>query len=350
MAEETPEAPESASERHSRRLLGGQDQGVERARLPPPPPPRGPFAPSRISPLRRDFRRDGHVLVRDLVQGVELSGATRVLADMVLRDVGQRARREVASNPGHLMIPNTDDAISKHLDTLRERPHVKSTNNWLKSTAVEKLARHPLLTRMAAELLGVETVRLYQDTAFWKLPGYDSGPWHRDMHHVPLDTPIITAWLPLVSISPEMGCLEFASGSHKEEKRDMPIHVNEHLVDHEDGSSELETPGLVESHYKLWRCGSDGGDGLEGEISSESVKENEKFRLKPGDVTFHHGWLLHRSMAHHGRQGQGPREALSIRYIAAHAEIVHPQTAPDARVISEHDKEANHWWIRGRGD
>jgi len=104
------------------------------------------------------------------------------------------------------MLPNTPHHIEAHLKDLSKdlageaRPHVRSDNNHRKSTAVEALARHPSLAKMAAELLRVDTVRLYQDAAFWKLPGGGAGPWHRH-----------ALWPAFVHLS-LLGCVNSLSG------------------------------------------------------------------------------------------------------------------------------------------
>ncbi|MBK9767402.1 MAG: phytanoyl-CoA dioxygenase family protein [Chloracidobacterium sp.] len=70
--------------------------------------------------------------------------------------------------------------------------------------------------RIAAELLGVEKVRLYHDQALFKEPLGGHTPWHQDQYYWPLNTDrTITMWMPLVDIDTQMGMLAFASGSHK---------------------------------------------------------------------------------------------------------------------------------------
>jgi hypothetical protein len=65
------------------------------------------------------------------------------------------------------------------------------------SLQVAQLVKSPRVAAVAAALLGVERVRLYQDCAFLKNP--EDGPtnWHSDLNMVPLDTNhFVTLWLP----------------------------------------------------------------------------------------------------------------------------------------------------------
>ncbi len=58
---------------------------------------------------------------------------------------------------------------------------------------------------------------MYHDQALLKEPGGGFTPWHQDQHYVPLDTDnTIITWMPLVDLTPEMGTLHFASGSHRQ--------------------------------------------------------------------------------------------------------------------------------------
>ncbi len=60
------------------------------------------------------------------------------------------------------------------------------------------LVRDPRLAATAAALLGAPRLRLYQDCAFVKRPGFGATNWHSDLRMAPLDTnAFVTAWIPL---------------------------------------------------------------------------------------------------------------------------------------------------------
>jgi ectoine hydroxylase-related dioxygenase (phytanoyl-CoA dioxygenase family) len=77
----------------------------------------------------------------------------------------------------------------------------------------------PALGRVASRLLGDRPVRFFSDEVFAK-PGAKDGSsptaWHQDSPYIPMDrVGILSIWIPLVEMPPEMGSLRFYSGSHR---------------------------------------------------------------------------------------------------------------------------------------
>lgn len=63
---------------------------------------------------------------------------------------------------------------------------------------IRALAFSKRLAGMAAQLLHVKRLRLYQDCVFVKQPGFTETNWHSDASLSPLDTnDFVTAWIPL---------------------------------------------------------------------------------------------------------------------------------------------------------
>lgn len=84
---------------------------------------------------------------------------------------------------------------------------------WRDNEIIRALVFSKRLARMAAELLGVEKIRLYHDNALSKQPGCGRTPWHYDGHHFPIATRnVCTVWIPLQAIPSNMGPLGFAEG------------------------------------------------------------------------------------------------------------------------------------------
>ncbi len=70
--------------------------------------------------------------------------------------------------------------------------------------------------RVASELLDVDAVRAYHDQALYKEPGGGLTPWHQAQFYSPIDTAdTVTMWMPIHDVTPEMGVLQVASGSHR---------------------------------------------------------------------------------------------------------------------------------------
>ncbi len=82
---------------------------------------------------------------------------------------------------------------------------------WLENALIRAFVTSPRVARIAAELLGVDGVRLYHDNLMTKEPGCGRTPWHYDDHHFPLATQdVVTAWIPAQAIPRRMGPLAFA--------------------------------------------------------------------------------------------------------------------------------------------
>ena len=85
--------------------------------------------------------------------------------------------------------------------------------SWLENPVAKAFVFSKRLARIAAELLGVATVRLYHDSVLSKLPGCGRTPWHYDAHHYPIDSEnVVTSWIPLQETGVSMGSLAFAKG------------------------------------------------------------------------------------------------------------------------------------------
>ena len=141
------------------------------------------------------FRRDGHVCVRALASADEVS-AYRPLIDAAT------------------MAHRYDKRPLDERDTYG-KAFVQSPNLWRRESPIAGFTLAQRFARVAAELMGVDGVRLYHDQALYKEPGGGFTPWHQDQTYWPLDTThTITMWMPLLDIPPNVGSMRFASGSH----------------------------------------------------------------------------------------------------------------------------------------
>lgn len=138
-------------------------------------------------------------------------------------------------------------------------------NLWTRSEEVKEIVFSRRLAGLAAQLLEIESVRLYHDQALYKEPGGGHTPWHADQYYWPLATDrTVTAWIPLQATPPELGPLEFSSGSYKlTTGRDKPI---------SDESQELLRKTLESEGY-------------------HHIAEP----FDAGEISFHLGWLFHRA-------------------------------------------------------
>jgi Phytanoyl-CoA dioxygenase (PhyH) len=169
---------------------------------------------------------------------------------------------------------------------------LKGMNLWTKDEGVHRFVLARRFGKIAAELLGVQGVRVYHDQALIKEPRGGITPWHQDQHYWPLDTSnTVTMWMPLVDLTADMGTMHFASGSHRDGYLgDMPI---------SDRSEQR----------------------LDEYIRARGYPVIPGAAMAAGDATFHYGWTLHGAPAN---QTQWPREVMTIIWFADGARVTEP--------------------------
>lgn len=217
------------------------------------------------------FRRDGHVLLRNLVAPEEMA---------VYRPVINRVADSL----------NTENRPLEERDTYG-KAFLQLGNLFSADAEAAKFVLAQRFARVAAELMGVEGVRLYHDQALFKEPGGGPTPWHQDQHYWPLATDqTITMWMPLVDIPAQVGSMTFASGSQQiGYLGDMPISDDSERII----SDLIEEKGFEKTSYGA---------------------------LNAGDATFHAGWTLHGAP---GNPTEKMREVMTIIYF------------PDGTLVSE---------------
>jgi ectoine hydroxylase-related dioxygenase (phytanoyl-CoA dioxygenase family) len=221
----------------------------------------------------KEFREKGHTLIRNILSKEEVD---------IYRDV----------------IVNAADHYNTEKRKLAERDSygkafLQITNLWNRDAGVRKFTLAKRFGKIAADLLGVENVRIYHDQALFKEPGGGPTPWHQDQYYFPVDTlNVVTMWMPLVDINVDMGMLTFASGSHK----------NGYALDKEiSDESESEFDSIIAANnYPVTRA----------EV------------MKAGDATWHYGYTIHKAP---GNNSGITREVMTIIYVADGAKITQPE-------------------------
>jgi len=154
-------------------------------------------------------------------------------------------------------------------------------NLWTHSELIRSFVSGRLAS-IAAELMGVEGVRIYHDQALFKEPGGTATPWHLDHYYWPLATDkVLTAWIPLVPITDAMGPLDFALGSQT-----LDYGRNEELIQLD---KKIITSKLTEAEHEI---------------------ERSPYAL--GEISFHQGWVFHRAGAN---QTKRCREVFTVIYM-----------------------------------
>ena len=165
------------------------------------------------------------------------------------------------------------------------------TNVWRVDARAREIVFDRRFAAIAAELLGVSSVRLYHDQALFKPPGAARTPWHQDRYYWPLDTDAtVTMWLPLIDIGAELGPMVFATGSHRARG------LGDLLISDE---TDRRLDHLIRE--RAWPV-----------VSAP---------IRAGDATFHAGATLHSAGANRSNH---VREVLTVIYYATGTRVAEP--------------------------
>lgn len=218
------------------------------------------------------YARDGHVLLRGVARPEEIAV------------YGPAIEAATERYKGEILPLEARDTYGKAFWQIM--------NLWRSDAAVRRFTLAKRFAKIAADLMGVDGVRLYHDQALFKEAGGGPTPWHQDQYYWPLDTDkTITLWMPLVDASPEMGTLRFASGSH--------------------------TAGYL-GEFEI----SDQSDRVFEQIVAErGYRVSEPQPMRAGDASFHSGWTLH---AAPGNASTTMRSVMTIIYFADGTRVTKP--------------------------
>ncbi len=182
------------------------------------------------------------------------------------------------------MRHNTETRPLEERDTYG-RAFLQVMNLWRVDPVVAQFTLAKRFAGIAAQLLGVDKVRLYHDQALFKEPGGGHTPWHQDGFFWPLrQDRTVTMWMPLVDVPAEMGTMSFADGSHAEG-----------MISLEEGISDNS-----EAFY-------------EGFVRGRRFDVRTSGAMHAGDATFHSGLTLHKAP---GNPMNTVREVMTVIYFA----------------------------------
>jgi ectoine hydroxylase-related dioxygenase (phytanoyl-CoA dioxygenase family) len=219
----------------------------------------------------QQYRRDGHILLRQVASAEEMNPYRRLIADRVFNS--EKAKVPLAQRTAYCQA------------------FVQIANLWEESPEIARFVMAKRFAKLAADLMGVDGVRLYHDQALFKEAGGGPTFWHQDQYYWPLATSnTITLWLALVDVPIEKGVLTFASQSHRD--------------------------GMV-----CEEAISDDSDMAIREIVRQREFPISQAAMQAGDATFHSGWTLH--YAPENRSSEA-REIMTIIYYEDGATISEP--------------------------
>src|SRR4051795_10340201 len=156
------------------------------------PPTASLLAPELIE----EFREKGFVVVPDLLSGEELDRYGAAVTTAVQRRTADDDRALEEKSP-------------------YQQSFQQCMNLWEDFPDVRPLTFHPRLGQTAAELLGVDGVRLWHDQALYKQAGGRVTDPHQDHPYWPIkETASVTAWIPFDGSTMASGAMAYLPGSH----------------------------------------------------------------------------------------------------------------------------------------
>lgn len=220
------------------------------------------------------YQHDGHVLLRGVASPSEVAAYRSAILDYVRRHTEQVRPLSERDTYGKAFL--------------------QVTNLWTEDATVRRFVLARRFGKIAADLMGVDGVRIYHDQALFKEAGGGLTPWHQDQQYWPLDgVKTVTLWMPLVGADEAMGTLRFASSSQQLGYLGaIPI---------SDASEDEFTRFVAERGFPVVRSGA----------------------MAAGDATFHSGWTLHGAP---GNSSETMREVMTIIYFEDGARISTPDS------------------------
>uniref|UniRef100_A0A7S4VWM8 Fe2OG dioxygenase domain-containing protein n=1 Tax=Ditylum brightwellii TaxID=49249 RepID=A0A7S4VWM8_9STRA len=249
-----------------------------------------------------------------------------------------------------LLIKNTD---AEHIDDIKPFYQLVDLHEHSKTIAEIAMGEH--IASIAADLLQVDRVRLFQTRTFRKVPSKDKTMeelfnhatyMHRDLFMVPIDTnDFFTFWCPLRNVTAEDSVLTYARGSHRDISHfmwygDGPEEEDDDEEEAPEDRCPKEPKPPMFVFYPLqgekvtrvpplqFRKGKKISSRRENKELNKISDEYDMINLQSnrhkidiyqtinvGDCIAHHGWLEHGATSQ--RSSSGPREAIALSYVGA---------------------------------
>jgi phytanoyl-CoA hydroxylase len=146
------------------------------------------------------YRANGFLVIPDFLSEDELA----LWRERVDAAVASRERRRLAKS--------TEMAGDSYYDNV----FIQRVNLWQDNEGIRQLMIDARLGKLAAELAGVDGIRIWHDQALIKQPWGNPTGWHLDNPYWSFSSrQSISIWVALDDATLENGCLYFIPGSHK---------------------------------------------------------------------------------------------------------------------------------------
>lgn len=218
------------------------------------------------------FANDGFVVIEDFLSPGELELWRSALEEAIVKRGGNKMpdRKEVYGKG--------DDADKSYYDNV----FAQLINLWQDNDQLRQIMLDERLGKMAAQLAGVDGIRIWHDQALVKKPWANPTSFHLDTPYWSFsDRRALSIWVALDDVTYENGCLFFIPGSHK--------------------TTRLEIAGIGKNMGSIFNVYPEFK-------STKSVPA----LMKAGSCSFHNGLTIHGA---HANMTPGYRRAMTCAYM-----------------------------------
>ncbi|MEH2137645.1 phytanoyl-CoA dioxygenase family protein [Nostoc sp.] len=222
----------------------------------------------------KQYRQDGHLFLPGILSSEQIAAYRPQIVEFVMQ---QRAKLNAADQS----VGGSPETFAFSLQNICE--------------PLKQLLMSKRLGKIAADLMGVNAVRVLHYYGFFKPPGGPGTSWHQDSVFLPLDTDVITIWLPLVDVRADVA-MTFANGS--------------------------QTKGFLLDLGAMGRSNDE--DPVRTDMQRRGYVIDEGQALQAGDADFHCGKIVHCAPANTCNY---MREVIAICYYPDGAKLTNPKAA-----------------------
>jgi ectoine hydroxylase-related dioxygenase (phytanoyl-CoA dioxygenase family) len=226
------------------------------------------LSPSQVA----QYRSDGFIVIENFLSADELSQWREALDSAVAKRNGNKMpdRKEVYGKG--------DDADKAYYDNVFDQ----LINLWQDNDQIKQIMLDERLGKMAAQLAGVDGIRIWHDQALIKKPWANPTSWHLDTPYWSFsDRRALSIWVALDDATYENGCLFFIPGSYLE--------------------TTFENPGIGKNMGAIFTTYPE----FKGTKSTAAP-------MKAGSCSFHNGLTIHGA---HANMTPGYRRAMTCAYM-----------------------------------
>ena len=228
---------------------------------------------SDLSPQEiAQYRRDGFLVIENFLSPNELDFWRTALDEAVKKRGGNKMpdRKEVYGKG--------DDSDKSYYDNVFDQ----LINLWQDNEKIKQIMLDERLGKMAAELAGVDGIRIWHDQALIKKPWANPTSWHLDTPYWSFsDRRAISIWVALDDATYENGCLFFIPESYQK--------------------TTFENPGIGKNMGAIFTT-----------YPEFKTHKSVAAPMKAGSCSFHNGLTIHGA---HANMTPGFRRAMTCAYM-----------------------------------